>query len=172
MNKGKEQKEENEYIYIDDQKFKIYELDTTESIKNRIAKGDFYIIFNGQNFKMPAQLPKLIILQETILSDKETLIQLKNLECKTLMFETKSGNQLAGRRFILLDFVRSTLIGILNAYAKPDNLEIDIKQGLVSWDNHHIKFYTTEYQRELIKSGGSVGVMINLAAELQKEGKL
>ena len=116
MNKLGNVEEKYDYIYVDGQKFTIYELDTFESIKSRIACGDFQLKLGNNFIKMPSQLPKLIILQENLSSTKNTVLNIKNTQCHTSFFETKSGNQLSKRNFELLDFFRSTILGIDNIY--------------------------------------------------------
>jgi len=55
---------------------------------------------------------------------------------------------------------------------RPDEIEIDLEKKLLKWSDKNIKFEISEHQKELIDNGGSVGVMLTLAAELQKEGKI
>lgn len=56
---------------------------------------------------------------------------------------------------------------------KPEEISVDWENGIVEWnDGHKAKFEISEYRKDLIKSGGLVGVMLKLAAELQKEGKI
>ncbi len=59
--------------------------------------------------------------------------------------------------------------------ARPGYLKVDLEAGIISDGNaviDDIKFQISAHQKNLIKSGGLVGVMVKLAAELQKEGKL
>jgi 3-isopropylmalate/(R)-2-methylmalate dehydratase large subunit len=67
---------------------------------------------------------------------------------------------------------------------QPENILVDIDKGMISWDemgetgtgkkNLNVeRFFTiSEYEKELIKNGGSVGYMINLAKELVAENRL
>jgi 3-isopropylmalate dehydratase small subunit len=61
---------------------------------------------------------------------------------------------------------------------KPKYLTIEWEHGpygIVRWgekDADFEKFVLSDYQKELIRNGGSVGIMIKLAAELQAEGKI
>jgi 3-isopropylmalate/(R)-2-methylmalate dehydratase large subunit len=56
---------------------------------------------------------------------------------------------------------------------KPTELKIDVNAGKASWqDEPGISFGLSEYQKDQISNGGSVGVMIRLASDLQAEGKL
>jgi 3-isopropylmalate/(R)-2-methylmalate dehydratase large subunit len=55
---------------------------------------------------------------------------------------------------------------------RPDNLTINVEDGSVEWANGHLDFELFDYQRNLIKNGGSVAVMIKMASDLQKQGKL
>ena len=56
----------------------------------------------------------------------------------------------------------------------PSDLEIYIEDGAIEWNRgaQYIGFTLSDYQKELIRSGGSVGYMVKLAAKLQAEGKL
>ena len=55
---------------------------------------------------------------------------------------------------------------------RPEELIIDWESETVKWDNTDIKFEISEYRKDLIRSGGSVSVMLKLVAELQEEGKI
>lgn len=55
---------------------------------------------------------------------------------------------------------------------RPESVVIDWEGCTVKWGNKVAEFKLSEYQKDLIRNGGSVGVMINLAAELQKKGGL
>lgn len=56
---------------------------------------------------------------------------------------------------------------------KPESVKIDWENGTVKYNADHCwDFKLTDYQKDLIKNGGSTIFMIKLAAELQKEGKL
>lgn len=55
---------------------------------------------------------------------------------------------------------------------KPEEITIDLGEKMVKWNDKKIGFEISEHQKELIESGGSVGVMLKLAAELQKKGIL
>jgi len=53
------------------------------------------------------------------------------------------------------------------------SLPVDWQHGCIEYDiDKYVSFELTPQQKELIKLGGSVGYMIKVAAELQKEGKL
>jgi len=57
--------------------------------------------------------------------------------------------------------------------ADPDKILINWEEGIVSWKNGAgTDFELSEYQKDLIRNGGSIGVMVKLAAELQKAGKI
>jgi 3-isopropylmalate/(R)-2-methylmalate dehydratase large subunit len=67
------------------------------------------------------------------------------------------------------------MIALLLIEARPGYLKVDWEAGIISDGNaliDDIKFQLSEHQKNLIRSGGLVGVMVKLAAELQKEGKL
>ncbi len=61
---------------------------------------------------------------------------------------------------------------------RPETLKVDLAAGQLIADGMGpcgftvFPFELSEYQKELIENGGSVGVMVKLAAELQREGKL
>jgi len=50
---------------------------------------------------------------------------------------------------------------------KPEKLLINIEESFVQDVNNKYSFTLSDYQKELIKNSGSVGVMIKLAAEIQ-----
>ena len=54
----------------------------------------------------------------------------------------------------------------------PESININWERGVMEWGDDGTKFELSDYQKELIRNGGSVGVMVKLASELQKEGKL
>lgn len=60
---------------------------------------------------------------------------------------------------------------------KPDSLEIvwdtDVgDHGYIDWGKRRVGFNISEFQKSIIRKGGSTGVMFELAAKLQKEGKI
>lgn len=59
---------------------------------------------------------------------------------------------------------------------KPDEIKINLDRGKIEWRNigpgMSAEFKLSDYEKELIGNGGSVGVMLKLAAELQAEGKI
>ncbi len=56
---------------------------------------------------------------------------------------------------------------------KPEELSVSLDNGIVEWDvMEGVGFDISDYQKELIRNGGSVGIMIKLAAELTAEGKI
>ncbi len=55
---------------------------------------------------------------------------------------------------------------------KPITLEIDWENGHVKWGDEQIAFSLSGNQKEKIRKGGSLGIMLALAAELQEEGIL
>ena len=56
---------------------------------------------------------------------------------------------------------------------RPEKLFIYWEKGIISLgSNSVISFEISEHQKELIVNGGSVGVMLKLAAKLQMEGKI
>ena len=56
---------------------------------------------------------------------------------------------------------------------KPKELLVDFERGIMEWDLiGGFGLALSDYQKELIRNGGSVGVMLKLAAELQAEGKI
>jgi 3-isopropylmalate/(R)-2-methylmalate dehydratase small subunit len=56
---------------------------------------------------------------------------------------------------------------------KPTELRIDVNVGRVFWQNEPgVSFSISGYQKDQIINGGSVGVMIKLAADLQAEGRI
>ncbi len=77
------------------------------------------------------------------------------------------------------DHVDEILLG------SPNKMKIDWEQGSLvcdygdrsgtankDWRQPNYQFTLSEYQKEQIAAGGSVNVMLKLAAELQAEGKL
>jgi len=56
--------------------------------------------------------------------------------------------------------------------SKPESISVDWENGLIEWGGNKTEFALTEYQKNLIRNGGSLGVMIKMTAELQVEGKL
>jgi 3-isopropylmalate dehydratase small subunit len=60
--------------------------------------------------------------------------------------------------------------------ANPEEIQIDWEKGIVSWKDNisptSADFILTEHQKELVRKGGLVVVMLKMAAELQVEGKL
>lgn len=67
------------------------------------------------------------------------------------------------------------MVALLLIEARPGYLKVDWEAGIISDGNaliDDIKFQFSEHQKNLIRSGGLVGVMVRLAAELQAEGKL
>lgn len=56
-------------------------------------------------------------------------------------------------------------------HMKFDPIKIDLENGML-FENDAMRFSLTEHQLELIQQGGLAGVMLNLAAELEKAGKL
>lgn len=59
---------------------------------------------------------------------------------------------------------------------RPDEIRINLDRGEIEWHNissvMSVEFKLSDYEKELIMNGGSVGVMLKLAAELQAEGKI
>lgn len=55
---------------------------------------------------------------------------------------------------------------------KPDQIFIDLVNGSIEFGLTIITFTLSDHQKNLLANGGSVGVMLKLAAELQREGKL
>ena len=55
---------------------------------------------------------------------------------------------------------------------RPESVVVDWEGCTVKWGDKVAEFKLSEYQKDLIRNGGSVGIMINLAAELQKKGEL
>jgi 3-isopropylmalate/(R)-2-methylmalate dehydratase small subunit len=56
-------------------------------------------------------------------------------------------------------------------FERPESINIDWEVGTMNWLNKTgVVFELSEHQRNLIRSGGGVGVMVKLAAELQQEG--
>ena len=62
---------------------------------------------------------------------------------------------------------------------KPETLSVDLEEGVISWSEKiwpalgesevvNIGFTLSDYRKDLTKNGGAVGVMLKLAAELQK----
>ena len=58
---------------------------------------------------------------------------------------------------------------------KPSRISIDIESGILGWKDGDASltfgFKLSDYEKELIRNGGSVGVMLKLAAELQADEK-
>lgn len=51
---------------------------------------------------------------------------------------------------------------------KPAEIKIDLNEGKLSWSSESgVVFKISDYQKELIETGGSVGLMLKFAAELQ-----
>lgn len=60
---------------------------------------------------------------------------------------------------------------------KPDHFEVtwdtkEDKPGYVEWNGKKAEFDISELQKSIIRKGGSTGVMFELAAKLQAEGKI
>ena len=60
---------------------------------------------------------------------------------------------------------------------RPDHIEVTLdtgadEPGYVEWNGKKAEFAISELQKSFIRKGGSTGVMFELAAELQAEGKL
>ena len=55
---------------------------------------------------------------------------------------------------------------------KPVSIEVDWENGVVKWNGQVAEFKLSDYQKDLIRNGGSVGVMVKMAAELQDVGLL
>lgn len=68
---------------------------------------------------------------------------------------------------------------------RPETISVDLEKGEISWTEitigdvvgehtarSSVDFPITNYQKELIRNGGSVVVMLKLATELQVEGKI
>ncbi len=55
---------------------------------------------------------------------------------------------------------------------RPESVVIDWEGCTVKWSNKVAEFKLSEYQKDLVRNGGSIGIMINLASELQKKGEL
>jgi len=54
-----------------------------------------------------------------------------------------------------------------------EEFSVNVENGIIEWDiNAGVFFSLSDYQRELVKNGGSPVVMLKLAAELQAEGKI
>ncbi len=72
--------------------------------------------------------------------------------------------------------VSKETIETLACEVRPKEINVDIEQGEIKWrfmgTDWMARFKLSDYQRELIRNGGSVGVMLKLAAELQNAGKL
>jgi 3-isopropylmalate/(R)-2-methylmalate dehydratase small subunit len=56
----------------------------------------------------------------------------------------------------------------------PDKIHVNWEVGVLKWKNGEkcVTFKLSEYQKELIRNGGSLGVMLQIAAHLQEQGKL
>lgn len=52
---------------------------------------------------------------------------------------------------------------------KPENLSIDWQKSTVKWADREITFALSEYQKDLIKNNGAVGVMIKIALECEEK---
>lgn len=55
---------------------------------------------------------------------------------------------------------------------RPESVVVDWEACIVNWGEKVTEFKLSEYQKDLIRNGGSVGTMIKLATELQAEGKI
>lgn len=55
---------------------------------------------------------------------------------------------------------------------RPEKLEINLESGVILYGAQFIKFSISDYQKDLIRNGGSVSVMLKLAADLQNKGKI
>lgn len=60
---------------------------------------------------------------------------------------------------------------------KPDYFEViwntaEGNPGYVKWNGQKAEFAISEFQKSIIRKGGSTGVMLELAAKLQEEGKI
>ena len=55
----------------------------------------------------------------------------------------------------------------------PEEISVDWEEGIVRWgDDRSAVFEISDFRKDLIRNGGSVGVMLQLAARLQTEGKI
>ena len=63
------------------------------------------------------------------------------------------------------------IIDSINA-ERPESIVVDWEKCTVKWDGKVVEFKLSEYQKDLIRNGGSVGGMIKLALELTREGKI
>jgi 3-isopropylmalate/(R)-2-methylmalate dehydratase large subunit len=65
-----------------------------------------------------------------------------------------------------------TLSKALVDMIKANRIYIDWGSGVLEWGDRGAEFKITDHQKNLIRSGGLVGVMVKFAAKLQAEGKL
>ena len=80
-------------------------------------------------------------------------------------------NNMFNNGLICVDLPKN-VVGELFSY-RPGIVDVDWENGTVRWGTDQCwDFKLSEYQKDLIRNGGSVGVMVKLAAELQKEGKI
>ncbi|XOB42098.1 MAG: 3-isopropylmalate dehydratase small subunit [Candidatus Nealsonbacteria bacterium] len=80
-------------------------------------------------------------------------------------------NNMFANGLLCITFPKETIEFLFDE--KPEELSVDWEKGIVKWDtNGDASFEISDYQKELIKKGGSVGIMLKLAADLQAEGKI
>ena len=55
---------------------------------------------------------------------------------------------------------------------RPKVISVDLKKDVIKLGDESVKFEISDYQKDLIKNGGSTATLIKLASEIQKQGKL
>jgi 3-isopropylmalate/(R)-2-methylmalate dehydratase large subunit len=78
-------------------------------------------------------------------------------------------NNMFANGLICITLPKDVIDSLFEARPRLESIDIDWEHGEL---NRTKQFSLSDYQKELIRNGGSVGYMINLAAELQQQGKL
>ena len=84
-------------------------------------------------------------------------------------------NNMFANGLLRITLPKDTIASIFSG--KPESINIDWEEGWIAWLNPgggvgKVPFDLSDYQKELIHNGGSVGVMVKMAAELQVAGLL
>jgi 3-isopropylmalate/(R)-2-methylmalate dehydratase small subunit len=81
-------------------------------------------------------------------------------------------NNMFANGLLCITLPKSAIVELV-VVTKPDHLMVDWEDGQVKCDDGLTwKFELSDYQKDLIRNGGSVAFMVKLAAELQRVGLL
>jgi len=84
-------------------------------------------------------------------------------------------NGMFANGLLCITLAKETIEEIMDSISKQESrsIEVDWSRGTVGWGlDSECEFKLTDHQKNLIRSGGLIGVMVKMAAELQSEGKL